>query len=175
MNARCHGYLEVHPRHGDHVRWKLDDLVAVCPFCHEVLHCGAGLDQDSGVIVACPWITQQDLCLLCNAMAAASAGEDVTAEIVHRLWAQLERGRIPVPAAFKVQRLSCGLLASGLLALRDRAPDLYERRALGIGGLRYLPDRAVFAEAVAYWKSVAWQSVSEWQEVYRQWLRRPHE
>jgi hypothetical protein len=173
-NARCHGYLQVHPRHGDHVNWKLADLDAVCPFCHETLHSGAGLVQDSGSIVACPWIGQADLCLLCNAMAAASAESSATAAIVERLWIQLERGRIPVQAGFGLQRLPCGLFASGLLTLRDKAPDLYARRAEGIGDLRYLPDRVLFAQAIAYWRTAAWLPVSKWQEVYGRWLRRLH-
>lgn len=173
-NFRCYGYMQVHPRHGDHVHWKLADLDTVCPFCHETLHCGAGLAQDSGSIVACPWIGQTDLCLLCNAMAAASAESSVTAATVERLWIQLERGRIPVQAGFGVQRLPCGLFASGLLTLRDKAPDLYGRRAEGIGELRYLPDRAVFAQAIAYWRTAAWLPVSKWQEVYGRWLRRLH-
>jgi hypothetical protein len=174
-NARCHGYLQVHPRHGDHMHWKLEDLDPVCPFCHETLHSGAGMAQDSGTIVACPWIEQHDLCLLCNAMAVASADGSVTAAIVDRLWIQLGRGQIPVQAGFGMQRLSCGLLASGLLTLRDKAPELYSSRAHGIGGLRYLPDRALFAQAIAYWRTASWPPVSEWQEVYGRWLRRQHE
>src|SRR5581483_8620809 len=104
-------------------------------------------------------------------LAVASAEASDTAAIVDRLWIQLERGQIPVQAGFGVQRLPCGLLASGLLTLREKAPESYAQRAQGIGGLRYLPDRSVFAQAIAYWKTTAWRPASDWQEVYQRWLR----
>ena len=171
-NSRACGYLQVHPRHGDHQRWQLEDLVAVCPFCHETLHCRTGTAQDSGLIVACPWIEQRDLCLLCNAMAAASATGDAMTTAVDQLWSQLERQQVPAHDIFGVQRLSCGLLGAGLLALRDMAPRLYEQRGRALQGLRYVPDRRVFAQAVTYWRAAAWRPVSEWQEVHSRWQRR---
>jgi hypothetical protein len=171
-NSRACGYLQVHPRHGNHRQWRLEDLVAVCPFCHETLHCGAGGAQDSGLIVACPWIEQRDLCLLCNAMAVASAAGDGTATAVDQLWGQLERLQGPAQEMFGVQRLSCGLLGAGLLALRDMAQPLYEQRGRALQGLRYIPDRRVFAQAIAYWSVASWRPLSEWQEVHSRWLRR---
>ncbi len=171
LNERACGYLQVHPRHGDHAHWRLEELDAVCPFCHEVLHCGAGGAQDSGLIIACPKLAQRELNLLCNAMAVASAAADANAIVVDQLWAQLEGLQRPVQVAFDVQRLSCGLLAAGLLALRTTSAQLYAARGRALSALRYLPDRRVFAQAVGYWRACVWRPVGEWQEVYRRWTR----
>lgn len=170
-NERAFGYLQIHPRNGDHTTARLEDLDAVCPFCHEVLHSGAGTPEASGTIILCPWLAQADLCLLLNAMAVASAAADANAIVVNQLWAHLESLRYEAETRLGIERLECALLASALLALRDSAPRLYDARERAIGGLRYLPDRAFFARAVVYWRTAVWLPVDAWQTVYRRWLR----
>lgn len=173
VNERAFGYLEVHPRSGDHARVRVEDLDAVCPFCHETLHCGAGTPAVTGTIILCPWLAQADLCLLMNAMAVASAEADADAIVVNQLWAHLESLRFEAETQLGVERLECGVLASALLVLRDSAPPLYDARDKAIGALRYLVDRAIFARAVAYWREAVWRPVGAWDAVYRRWLRVP--
>lgn len=171
-NERAYGYMQVHPRHGDHSNWSVDDLDALCPFCHEVLHAGVGQAKSSGFIILCPWLAQADLCLLLNAMAVASAEADADAMVIHQLLLQLESLQAGACAALGVPRLDCELLAAALLRLRETAPQLYARRSKVIGPLRYLPDVDFFARAVAYWRASAWRPVTEWEGVYRRWTRR---
>lgn len=171
-NERAYGYMQVHPRHGDHANWRVEDLDALCPFCHEVLHGGVGQGKSSGFIILCPWLTQTNLCLLLNAMAVASAEADGDAIVINQLLVQLESLQFSARTLLGVPRLDCNLLASALLALREVSPQLYERRSRAIGALRYLPDLEFFASAVAHWRASAWRPVTEWEGVYRQWARR---
>lgn len=171
LNERAFGYMHVHPRTGDHTSARLDDLETVCPFCHEVLHAGAGTPEATGQIILCPWLAQADLCLLLNAMAVASAAADANAIIVNQLWAHIESLRFEAETRLGVERLDASLVASALLVLRDRAPALYAARDRAIGNLRYLPERSVFARAVAYWHKAVWPPVDAWPTVYRRWRR----
>lgn len=171
-NERAFGYMQIHPRHGDHANARVDDLDALCPFCHEVLHAGVGQGKSSGFIIQCPWLAQADLCLLLNAMAVASAEADADAMVIHQLLLQLESLQASACAALGVPRLECEFLASALLRLRETAPQLYARRSKVIGSLRYLPDVDFFARAVDYWRGSSWRPVAEWESVYRRWTRR---
>lgn len=169
INERAFGYLEVHPRSGDHTRMRVEDLDTVCPFCHEVLHAGAGTQDASGTIILCPWLTQADLCLLLNALAVASAARDANAILANQVWAHLESLRFEAETRLGVERLDAALVAAALRVLRENAPKLYASRDKAIGCLRYLPDRAFFGRAVAYWTEAAWPPMDVWPGVYRRW------
>lgn len=170
-NERALGYMKICPADGKPDILNVENVRTVCPFCFEVLNCGAGMGESTGLIILCPWFSQEDLCLMLNGMAVACAQGDAESVIVKQLWAYLESLQFAASAYLGQQRMDGGILAAGLLTLSEISPQLYLQREKVVGKLRFMPYMDFFCNAVDYWKKSVWRPLKQWEEIYLHWLK----
>jgi len=173
------GYLEVHHIDDDHGNNDEMNLVTICPMCHLVFHVGFHGFQGSATVIWCPWISQEDLSLLCNCAAVAvyRKGTEI-APAAQALLSALES--LNTPAA-NIENLSVlahdpAALGTALGVLAKTDKGLFNQRHLALSELRVLPSIAHFQKAIAFWSDHRWLPGTTWEEgwkrVHTTWLGR---
>ena len=166
------GYLMAHHLDGNNRNDAIGNLIALCPFCHGVLHFDMA-DANDGVgdgipsIVLCPWMGQAQINLSVNlaacAIASGSEWAGVAAEFLEALeslgaMADEEHGMGASDAFFG---------GTALLSFRARMPKAWEGRKAVMAGLRLIPSHNALAAATDYWAK--WPDISKWPVIYEQW------
>jgi len=84
------GFLEVHHIDNNHANNKIDNLITVCPFCHQVFHIGFALSADSAKLIYLPEMSQAALNGFCHAISGAMAmGDEAQMSLASRHYQQL--------------------------------------------------------------------------------------
>lgn len=165
------GYLQVHHVNDDHTDNRLENLVTVCPFCHQVFHVGNAGYNGNAVAIYLPDLTQQQLNLLVNSLAVAAAREpkDATNPRVKtgatRLYNTLRRLDKPLDDAVEIENTPISdlkNLAGSLMLLKGENTDLV------LANVRVLPNIDSFRESVLYWSDRTWLAGPNWEEEWRQ-------
>lgn len=161
------GFLEVHHIDDDHHNNTSNNLVTLCPFCHQVFTLGRRGDSFGGRLIWLPEMSQETLNILCHAMYAvmyihndeeiklSSEQEESTAKIydLHSALSDLCTQRLHAVYGDIQYFESIETLYSALSGLTMKE---YERRNLFMGGVRILPDYAHFQEHIAFWAKNVW-------------------
>lgn len=174
------GYMEVHHLDGDHGNNDEGNLVTVCPFCHLVFHVGFHGHQGTASIIWCPWLTQEELNLICNCAAVAvhRKGGDISpaAQALLSALASLTAPASTIDKFGAVAHDPAALgTALGVLAKADK--KLFAKRAGALAEIRVLPTTAHFHKAVAFWSDHRWIPNPKWEEgwkrIHSDWEDRP--
>jgi intracellular multiplication protein IcmJ len=160
------GRFEVHHIDDDHHNNRIDNLILLCPFCHNVFHCGNAGHRAAGVLIDAPWITQADLNALthvlfrlmvppsASASAPRRAGGSLSAspalseqevdklksiaQEAERRYRALESLREGVDRRFGHGMSDPANFARALMQLHKEDPARYADRARFLGGVRLL-------------------------------------
>lgn len=167
---RASGYLDVHHLDDDHHNNDRRNLATLCPFCHQVFHCGCAGRRDAGRIAWLPEIEQSMINLLCNAAAATADSDYVDTGEALLNGLSDDQGRLG--AIVGESAYDAATYASMLMRIAAEDPQAYARRAELLHGVRLIPSPAAYAEAVEYWRERVWPTpVPNWESIYEQWRR----
>lgn len=163
------GYFEVHHLDDNHQNNALDNLVMVCPFCHNVFHCGNAGKRDAGKIIWAPWIRQEDLNLLCHVLfIMMTFGQNDPETVKNGAAFTKAAERISNDARSRYQQLSslgddlenqlgrglsnASVMGEALMILGSESAEAYKNRGRFLSGARFLPDYSYYMKQVMYWR-----------------------
>lgn len=171
--GRFAGYFEVHHVDDDHHHNHPDNLLTVCPFCHSVFHCGNAGHREAGSIIWAPWIRQEDLNITVHVLfilmtfehpseAETKKAEESQTQDTLKFCSEtgrVARQRYEVLQSFgdaAEKHLGAGMsnaavMGESLMALAKRDDRAYQRRAVFLGGARFLPDFSYYLKPAGYW------------------------
>lgn len=161
------GYLEVHHLDDDHQNNLPENLLSVCPFCHQVFHLGLAGRLGRARIIYLPVLSQAHLNLLVNCAAVAVVRGGEFKDDALALMQLLEALEGVAASVFCRGVEKPEILASALAGLHRSDPRLYAQRMRALGPLRVLPTPAAFQEAVSYWSKETWFMDSEWEDGWK--------
>ena len=161
------GFLEVHHIDDDHHNNAANNLITLCPFCHQVFTLGRRGDRFGGRLIWLPEISQEHLNILCHAMFAimymhndediklSPEQSEMTAKVydLHSSLTDLCTQRLHAVYSDIQFFENIETLYVALSGLTDKE---YARRHLFLGGVRILPDFVHFEEHVAFWTRNVW-------------------
>lgn len=164
------GFLEVHHIDDDHHNNELDNLVTLCPYCHQVFTLGRRGDLFSAIPIWLPEISQAELNLLCHGiffllqLDERSRKDEIrlsesskvrcahVADLYQNLLSQgdarLQALGVPLTSFDALE-----VLSGALTGLTDRE---YALRHLFLGSLRLVPDMTHFSEQINFWVDNVW-------------------
>lgn len=156
-NFESKKHQEIHHLNDDHEDYSMDNLVTICPLCHQSFH----LDNaNGGKIIWLPEFTQQELNYICRALFIALEDYDqkekdgvepvgftkLARVIENSLW---NRALI-VDQQFQNGASEPATFAGALL---NMTPEDYAKRYSFLKPFKILPVRARFPVQVRYWKN----------------------
>jgi intracellular multiplication protein IcmJ len=145
---RSERYQEIHPRDEDHRNFNEDNLVTLCPLCHQVFHLPLAASSAGGDLIWLPEIDQGTLNLLSIPLFVAlnqrnhkwyNLASSLNATLTNRVAFFRSRIGKPDPA----------MLAQVLVRM---TPEAYANRAPSLRHIRLLPRRERFTTAIEYWE-----------------------
>lgn len=156
-NFEAKKHQEIHHLNDDHDDYSMDNLVTICPLCHQSFH----LDVVSGgKIIWLPEFTQQELNYICRALFIAMEDNDEKeknkktplefTKIARMLFDSLEARSLIVEQQFQNGASDPATFAGALLNMK---PDEYERRYTFLKPFKILSARAKFSIHTKYWKN----------------------
>jgi intracellular multiplication protein IcmJ len=164
-------YLTLHHKNGDHSNNRPENLVTVCPFCHNVFHAGCASNKSDTKVIFLPWIPQAELNLLVNLLISCQVDQASeyysSAKLLyehidsHFMYADSKK-------LFEQGMSDAGKLGSSLLSLRHKFPEAYRRRGELLAGLRFFPVEDAYAKAALVWTG-EWASQDEWPRLAELW------
>ncbi len=164
------GFLEVHHLDDNHANNRPQNLVTVCPFCHQVFHCGNAGQRDAAQVIWLPWLRQEDLNLLVNCAAVALVRGNDAAQEANTLMTWLEYQEGPVVSLYGEAMAHADALGTALMGIHKEDPALYAERRRVLWGVRLLPKVDAFERAVKWWAERAWLPETQWEQIYRAWM-----
>jgi len=171
------GFLEVHHLDDDHSNNDLSNLVTLCPFCHQIFHCGMAGRLNGAYAVWQPHLSQAWINRLVNLCACvlASAGkgepEDPTARaILNQMYD--DGGRLDEVLGPSMR--DCSTLGGTLAEIHHASPRRYKQRAKRLHGLRLVPRPEPFKQAIENWRSGVWPNPKHFDDIYEQWAHKDH-
>lgn len=178
MNARkpsstreFSGYLEVHHLDDDHSKNQMENLVALCPFCHQIFHCGMAGRMDAAYVVWQPHLSQAWINRMVNLCASVMASEE-EGETAQAILNQLydDGGRLDEIIGGSMR--DCSALGGTLAEIHHVSPRLYKQRAKQLYGLRLVPRPEAFKKAVEHWRQNVWPHPKHFDDLYEQWAQK---
>lgn len=178
------GFLEVHHLDDDHGNNKPDNLVPLCPFCHQVFHCGFAGSTGTGIIGFLPEITQAHLNLMTNAclsiLAIQEGKKDYLKKAVGVHVARAERSfeetvRLAesanqilqlfnvatdrMVARYGSESKSAKVFANILSEMAKSKPGSYARRKYFLAPFRLIPSPDYFRDQITFWSHNVWSGI----------------
>lgn len=175
------GFLEVHHLDNDHGNNSPENLVPLCPFCHQVFHCGFAGHSGRAMIGFLPEISQAHLNLMINAClsmtdihdAKKKLLKDATGPQVARREAALESTREFADSASRIIQLfnigidrmtdrygpqskGAKVFANILSGMAQSDPAVYARRKAFLAPFRLIPSPEHFKDQVKFWSHNVW-------------------
>lgn len=176
------GFLEVHHLDNDHGNNRPENLVPLCPFCHQVFHCGFAGHSGRAKIGFLPEISQAHLNLMTNACMAMAetqgsrvdAGRGAAGPNVARREAALESAKEFADLASRIIQLfhvgidrmtdrygeqarDAKVFANILSGMAQSDPDGYARRKGFLAPFRLIPSPEHFKEQARFWRHNVWE------------------
>lgn len=163
------GYLEIHHKNDNHRDNRFENLLTVCPYCHSVFHVGNAGARNTVNVIWFPWLSQEQINLMCNVAAVSIAREDEYAVQATGMLKVLERYRGQVDEILGPAVRDGANLGSALMSLAHTHPQLYAQRARLLSNIRLIPRREMYQAAIAYWAKNAWRPSAQYHAVFEQW------
>lgn len=158
-------HQEIHHLNDDHDDNSMDNLVTICPLCHQSFHLDVAATTNGGKIIWLPEFSQQELNYICRAIFIANEeAESAKAEnretvgfakIAKILEKSLEERALIVEQHFPGSS-DAAVFANALINMN---PDTYERRAEFLKPFKLLHLRSRFPIQTKYWKDKTFQNV----------------
>lgn len=155
--SRPSGYFQVHHADNDHHNNKMENLVTVCPFCHQVFHAGmAGHGNEPGKAILLPEIDQWTLNRLSHIlfvfMELAKSDQTLSEQgkKATLLYQHLQDRSYNLTETFGKEAEKLSVLAKVIARLPD---DLYNARSKALRDVRILPIRETFANEIVFWSA----------------------
>lgn len=164
------GFLEVHHINDDHHDNRDENLVTVCPFCHQVFHAGNAIYRTGGRIIFCPFLTQEQINLTANLLAVAQVRDGRFEEAATRMWEDLQELSKQADQRYGSGFSNSVNLGTVLMGVAQRNPPLYQRRGELLAGIRLLPEPDTYSAAVEWWSDHAWLPEMQWDDILEQYL-----
>jgi intracellular multiplication protein IcmJ len=180
-NYRCYycgfeskKFQEIHHLNDDHEDNSLDNLVTVCPLCHQTFHLDIASMTNGGKIIWLPEFSQQELNYLSRIMFVAidesekreEKGEEIPnfAKIVKMIDNSLMERSLIVEQHFQVGASDPAIFANALINMKD---DLYESRINFIKSFKLLNSRSRFPVQTKYWKEYVLKElpIESWEKL----------
>lgn len=163
---KANSYQEVHHINNDHNDNRLENLVTVCVFCHNVFHLGFCGTKNLGTMILLPELSQVDLNNFVRVAGIAFSMKD--SNEASKVWSRRCFELLEL-ISYRARDLDQWLLpefegtdfyppsdpisiGNLLLSLSD---EDYERRMIWMKDIRYLPDFARYPRQIAAWSAEA--------------------
>lgn len=159
-------YQEIHHLNNDHDDNSMDNLVTVCPLCHQNFHLDTASTTNGGKIIWLPEFSQQELNYLCRAIfIAIEEAEQAELEqkevIGFAKIARMLESSLAERTLITEQHIHPGASdpANFANALINMSEEQYERRNLFITPFKLLHLKSRFPIQTKYWKNNTFGSV----------------
>lgn len=158
-------HQEIHHLNHDHTDNSTDNLVTVCPLCHQSFHLDMASTTNGGKIIWLPEMTQQELNYLCRAIfiaieEAEQADEHKEvigfAKIAKMLEASLMERTLIVEQQIQTGASDPANFANALININE---EQYENRQDYITPFKLLHLKSRFSVQTKYWKQETYKNV----------------
>lgn len=159
---RSDKFQEVHHLNDDHDDNTENNLVTVCPLCHQSHHLNAASINNGATLIWLPELTQQELNHLCRVMFIAEQIKDDSGGssknfIVDNAYSWIygdlmETRKRTLEEKFGTGSSDLGIFAQILLDIKTENPKQYRARADWIRSFKLLHKPARFYLQTQYWK-----------------------
>lgn len=183
-------YQEIHHLNDDHEDNSLDNLVTVCPLCHQNFHLDTASVTSGGKIIWLPEFSQQELNYLCRALFIAieedeefkqkeikkesgiklESDEDkeqvAFAKIARVLQSSLEERSLVVEQHFRGNSSDPGIFANALINMTD---EMYAKRREFLQSFKLLHLSSRFPVQTKYWKKSLFKElpIQSWENLIK--------
>lgn len=172
-------WQEVHHLNEDHDDLSMDNLVTICPLCHQSFHLNLVHTTNGGTVIWLPEFTQQELNYLCRSLFVCmdSKEEEMKdvkfAKMAMSIYQALE-GREQVVnqhfytgTAVQTNERNVGVFGQMLLNLPE---DEYINRESFIENFKLLATPSRFPIQVKYWKQATYHDIpiKSWEKLINQ-------
>lgn len=167
-------HQEIHHLNDDHDDNSMDNLVTVCPLCHQNFHLDSASTTNGGKIIWLPEFSQQELNYLCRAIFIAIEEAEVAesenrevigfSKIARTFETSLAERTLIVDQHFSSGASDPAVFANVLINMTD---EQYEKRAQFLGSFKLLHLRTRFPVQVKHWKSTTFKDlpVESWSNL----------
>lgn len=163
-------YQAVHPLNDDHNNNAMDNLVTVCPLCHQNFHLDTISNTQGGKIIWLPEFSQQELNYICRAIFIASEEADIAmnenkvpvsfAKMARVLESSLSERSAVVDKHFKgnqgVFPSDPSVFANVIINMKE---EQYNKRGELFKSFKLLHFKPRYHIATRYWKNVVFKDV----------------
>lgn len=167
-------HQEIHHLNDEHDDNSLDNLVTVCPLCHQSFHLDLASTTNGGKIIWLPEFSQQELNYLCRAIFIAIEESEMAetenreavgfAKIARTFETSLAERTLIVDHHFSSGASEPSVFANALIKM---SPELYEKRSQTLSSFKLLHLRNRFPVQVKYWKNQTFKDlpVDSWSNL----------
>lgn len=181
-SSAASGYLEVHHIDDNHENNSPDNLLPLCPFCHMIFNVGFAGYQEMFSVIFLPTVTQANLNILSNCLMVAMnrakknrERQKIIESNANSLYITLESFQDQAVKIYGESVKSPKLFGAAVFQLSRKDFRLYKERHKAFAGLRLLPDKEKFSDAVDYWSKYCWLNgkrwEDNWEQVYKQFQK----
>lgn len=161
-------WQEVHHLNDDHADFSMDNLVTICPLCHQCLHLNLAHTTNGGIVIWLPEFTQQELnylcrslfiCMDCSPEEAQGAGfHKMALSIYQALEAreQIVAQHFYSGTSTQTNERNVGAFGQMLLNLSE---DEYNTRGENLKNFKLLASPNRFPVQVNYWKKTSFHDL----------------
>lgn len=165
------GYLEVHHIDDDHHNNKKENMITLCPFCHQVFTVGLTGHNKAAKVIYFPYLSQAQINLLANLVLVQNNMQKEMADKASQLFMWLEAFGSKAQEIYGEEITNPKNLGAALFQLYKVDPKLYEKRADILYGLRLLPTGTPYhKKALDWWGNTnSWTPVNQWESLFEDW------
>ncbi len=173
-NFKSKDHQEIHHLNDDHDDNSIDNLVTVCPLCHQTFHLDTASTTNGGKIIWLPEFSQQELNYLSRAIFIAideaEKAEEENREpigftkIARMLENTLTERTLVVDQHFQSGASEPAIFANALINMSE---DQYEKRINNLRSFKLLNLRSRFPIQTKYWKENIFQQlpIETWEKL----------
>lgn len=170
-------HQEIHHLNDDHDDNSLDNLVTICPLCHQNFHLDTISNTNGGKIIWLPEFTQQELNYLCRAIFIAIEEAEMAeinnteppgfTKIAKMLETSLSERSLIVEQHFQSGASDATLFANALISMDE---SQYNKRIDNIKSFKLLHFKTRFHIQTKYWRNNTFSQipVETWKNLIKQ-------
>ena len=175
-NFKSMKHQEIHHLNDDHDDNSMDNLVCVCPLCHQSFHLDTVSVTNGGKVIWLPEMSQQELNYLCRAIFIAMEESEQAqlneqdavgfSKIARMLLSSLDERAIVLDEHFRGNSSDPSIFASALLNMSE---DAYKRRNQLLQPFKLFHTRSRFLVQTKYWKNNTFKElpVDSWDKLLK--------
>ncbi len=156
---KSYEYQEIHHLNDDHDDNSMDNLVTICPLCHQSFHLDTVSNTNGGKIIWLPEFSQQELNYISRAIfiatdeaeVAEKEGREVSAfaKIARMIDTSLSERSLVVEHQFQAGASEPSVFANALINMN---PAQYDRRFSTLRPFKILATKSRFSIQTKYWR-----------------------